>query len=378
MIQNKRLRRNIVEYQNWLAETDFLWNRFNSLTTALENFILDVLSDESFAIKVASKFEDVLSRCDEIDYSENETAIAYCILHFLPRYRMFQMIYSKLITENLLPLKIKKNPVRTLDIGTGPGPSMYALSDLYSSLQIFGGVSFEFQQTQDYVEQSIGFRNILHHFTEVANADYRCDEIGWNVPYHHGSFEDFISINFNPMYSYWGFPKIIRFRFNLITSSNFFTTVGQVENQKNEITDCVRYLRHNGIFLVVGAKSEKSTRNDKNYSKIYSLIKQLVTTEDYSTRSVNAWAKPIEIPDNIFSINSDDRFGKRIVSFYNVIIRNLSERKIDEYIPIRVREKILEGMHPNYQFNNRCEINVFRKIAIPKHIKVIKTTKRVK
>lgn len=369
MIQNKPAQEqiNIVAYQNWLTETDFLWNRFNSLTTALENFILNLLSDEIFAIKVASKFEDVLSRCDEIDYSEDETAVAYCILHFLPRYRMFQMIYSKLLSENLLPLKVKKNPIRTLDIGTGPGPSMYALSDIYSSLQIFGGVSSEFLQTQDYVERSIGFRNILHHFTEIANADYRSDEIGWNVPYHHGSFGDFTSINFNPIYDYWGFPKIIRFRFNLITSSNFFTTVEQVENQKNEIANCVRYLRHDGVFLVVGAKSEKSTRNNKNYYKIYSLIKQLVTTEDYSTRLVKAWAKPIKIPDNLFSINSDDRFGKRIVSFYNVIIRNLSERKIDEHIPSSVRVKILEGMQPDYQFYNRCEINVFKKIAIPKY-----------
>lgn len=242
MIQNKPVQEqiNIVEYQNWLTETDFLWNRFNSLTTALENFILNLLSDEIFAIKVASKFEDVLSRCDEIDYSEDETAVAYCILHFLPRYRMFQMIYSKLLSESLLPLKVKKNPIRTLDIGTGPGPSMYALSDIYSSLQIFGGVSSEFRQTQDYVEQSIGFRNILHHFTEIANADYRSDEIGWNVPYHHGSFRDFTSINFNPTYNYWGFHKIIRFRFNLITSSNFFTTVEQIANQKNEIANCVR------------------------------------------------------------------------------------------------------------------------------------------
>lgn len=370
MYQNRRAEPciNIEEYKKWLTDTDFLWNRFNSLTTALENFILELISDDVFATKVASRFEDVLSRCDEIDYSENETAIAYCILHFLPRYRMFQMIYSKLLIENLLPLKIKKNPVRTLDIGTGPGPSMYALSDIYSSFQLFGGVSSEFQQTQDYVEQSIGFRNILHHFTEIANADYRSDEIGWNVPYHHGSFGDFTSINFNPMYSYWGFPKIIRYRFNLITCSNFFTTVGQVENQKNEIIDCVRHLRHCGVFLVVGAKSEKSTANNKNYSKIYSIIKQLVTTGDYSTRLIKAWAKPIEITDNLFSVDSTDRFGKRIVSFYNAIIGNLSERKIDEHIPSRVRTKILEGTRPDYQFNNRCEINVFKKIAIPKHI----------
>lgn len=193
---------------------------------------------------------------------------------------------------------------------------MYALSDIYSSLQIFGGVSSEFKQTQDYVEQSIGFRNILHHFTENANAYYRSDEIGWNVPYHHGSFGDFTSINFNPMYNYWGLPKIIKFRFNLITSSNFFTTVEQIENQKKEITDCVRYLRHGGVFLVVGAKSGESTKTNKNYSKIYSLIKQLVTTEDYSTRLVRAWAQPVEVKENLFNIDSNCRFGKRIVSFY--------------------------------------------------------------
>lgn len=371
MAHNRRTQShiNIEEYHNWLTDTDFLWNRFNSLATALENFILNLISDELFATKVASKFEDVLGRCDEIDYKDNETAIAYCILHFLPRYRMFQMIYSKLLCENLLPLKININPIRTLDIGTGPGPSMYALSDIYSSIRLFGSVGPEFQQTQDYVEKSEVFRNILHHFTEIANAYYCRDEFGWNVPYHHGSFEDFTSIDFNRhvMYNNWDFSKIIKFRFNLITSSNFFTTVEQVENQKKEITDCVRFLRHSGVFLVVGAKSEKSAMNNKNYSKIYSLIKQFITTMDYSTKLVKAWAEPIEIPDNIISINSDDRYGQRIVSFYNAIIRNLADRKIDEHIPSRVRKIILEGMQPNYEFKNRCEINIFKKIAIPKY-----------
>ncbi len=93
--------KNITEYLKGLLRQIFLWNRFNSLTTTLENLILNLLSDKILAIKVASKFEDVLRRCDEIDYSEGETTVAYCILHFLPKYRMFQMIYSKLLSGNL-------------------------------------------------------------------------------------------------------------------------------------------------------------------------------------------------------------------------------------------------------------------------------------
>ena len=244
------------KYQEWLEETDFLWKRFDAIATGLEKSILELLSEDEFARRVAAKFEEVLSRCDEIDYNDDETAVAYCILHFLPRYRMFQLIYYELLINNILP--IKNNQINTLDIGTGPGPSMYALSDIYSSLQIFGAVNHEFQHIPDYVEQSYGFRNFLHHFTEKANAYYSCDDLGWNVPYHHGSFYDFTSIDFNPKYkTYWGTCETIKFRFNLITSSNFFTTLSQVRNQKNEIKNCVRFLRNSGIFLVVGATAKK-------------------------------------------------------------------------------------------------------------------------
>lgn len=351
-----------------LSESDFIWSRFCAVKNALEKYILHSLSNETFAINVASKFEDVLRHCDEIDYSDDETAVAYCILHFLPRYRMFQMIYSKLSDKHILP--IRRNPIRTLDIGTGPGPSMYALSDIFCSLVNIGVIKPDIQHIPDYVEKSIGFRNTLHHFTEVANAYHSVDDMGWNVPYHHGSFDDFADIDFNPtLISYWNPPRTIRFRFDMITCSNFFTTLDQVKAQEKEIKDCVRYLRHKGLFIVIGARRGRSDITNKNYKKIYDSIKETIINTDYSKPVYSAWASCVSIKNHTFFVDTSDKYGQVIAEFYRSIMRTFRERGYEQYIPENVRNSIMKCLNPDYKFHNYCEVHVFKKFAFPKRHK---------
>ena len=115
-----------------MSKSDFLYNRFNLLANKLEEFVLCEIDNEESAKLVSSQFESVLSKCDEIDYEDYSTTIAYVILHFLPRYHLFQLAFSKLLDKHILPYK--KQGSNILDIGTGPGPALYALSDIYESL----------------------------------------------------------------------------------------------------------------------------------------------------------------------------------------------------------------------------------------------------
>jgi len=101
---------------------------------------------------IGHQLESVLKNCDEISYEEAGTAEAYALLHFLDRYHRFQLVFENLDSLGLMPAKKKEYPVDVLDVGTGPGPSMYALSDFFSSK---GESGFNI----DYVEKSKQFRN---------------------------------------------------------------------------------------------------------------------------------------------------------------------------------------------------------------------------
>ena len=119
----------IDDFNSWLDDTGFLYNRLDLLASKLERYLLSYkLTSSEDMRQVASKFSDVLKKCDLIDYQEDSTAIAYAILHFLNRYRRFQLNFLRLIEKDLLP--IRDRTINALDVGTGPGPALYALSDI--------------------------------------------------------------------------------------------------------------------------------------------------------------------------------------------------------------------------------------------------------
>jgi hypothetical protein len=161
-------------YLEWLDHKDDLFQRFEFLAEKLESFILKyVLRSNERAALVAERFHDVLSNCDTVNYDDDGVVEAYAILHFLDRFLRFQQIFLKMLERGLLPMKTL--PIDALDIGTGPAPALFALSDIYSSLYHFATeVSEEWIGSpvlrSDYVESSRRFREWLHAFTEHANS----------------------------------------------------------------------------------------------------------------------------------------------------------------------------------------------------------------
>lgn len=49
----------ITKYHSWLSESDYLYNRFNLLANALEEFILNEIDNEISAKQVSAQFESV-------------------------------------------------------------------------------------------------------------------------------------------------------------------------------------------------------------------------------------------------------------------------------------------------------------------------------
>lgn len=354
----------IRKYHSWLYDSDYFYNRFNLLANALEEFILNEIDNEISAKQVSAQFESVLKRCDDIDYEDYYTTIAYAILHFLPRYHLFQLAFSKLLDKHILPYK--KFGANILDIGTGPGPALYALSDIYESLIQFGVVKKDFQYIPDYVEQSTGFRQFLHHFTEFVNYKNFQNE-NWVVPYHHGSFDKFEDIEFNrSITDFWGRGRRIKHRYNIITSANFFTRLCQVEKQKPKIQDCSRYLRNKGIFVVLGAQSINRDIQDKNYPTIYRRLKEIIENCNYSTNKITAKAKQCKIKREIISFDYSCKFGDRIKGFHKKIISKLEQyNAINTVVSNEIKKKLLALVEDNYKYTYKTEVHVFIKSSYP-------------
>lgn len=358
-----------------MEKEDFYYKRFDLLATKLAEFILNHrLTDPDFTREVASKFKDVLASCDEIDYQEDTTATAYGILHFLPRFRRFQMTFSKLVDKQVLPLGAK--PINSLDIGTGPGPSLYALSDTYKSLKLFGNINNVsylkgIDYKADYVERSSGFRNWLHHLTEVANYEIENEDETWTVPYHHGSFLDFTDIKFNDSYSFTDLnyngdfvikTRKISHRFNVVVCSNFFTKVSQIESLSNELQNCMRFMRNNGKLIISGGSGVAT--KDKNYPEIYKKAKEIILENVYGNHKFYAKASYLKVTRNKLSFNTQDRFGRRIIEFNKQILDRFLEHNAVVSIPEgRTRDEFIASTKDDYDYDYKWEFHIFSKYA---------------
>jgi len=137
-------------YMNWLDCTDDLLQRFAPLSSQVESFMLDrVLQSKEGAGLVASRPADVLKNCDTVNYDEPGVVEAYVILHFLDRFHRFQLIFLNLLEQGLLPIKIL--PIDVLDVGTGPAHALFALSDIYSGINLYAEDAGEFMPSRDFI-----------------------------------------------------------------------------------------------------------------------------------------------------------------------------------------------------------------------------------
>ncbi len=317
----------VNEFNSWLGSSDFLYNRLDKLASKLTEYLsTPEFSSLTEMRAIFSKFEDVLKRCDLIDYQDDHTATAYVMLHFLTRYRRFQINFLALIEKNLLPIPRRK--INVLDVGTGPAPALYALSDVFNSLIQYGKErniaslsNLEFEL--DYVERSQGFRNFLHHFTEKANDR---EGIPWKVPYHHGSFENFHGISFDESYQIIDAKRLIvrnvnrKHRYDIAILSNFLTSEHQVDGLTGELQTCMRYLRNNGILTIVGGTGGK-------YPNVYHKVDHTLLGVDYSNYKFKANCHKVDIGD-MFTMMSSDKFFDRIKVFNSQVISMFATHKV--------------------------------------------------
>jgi SAM-dependent methyltransferase len=345
--------------------------RFEELGSLVEGYLLHQMNRyPEVGREMASQLLNVLRNCDTISYNEPGTGDAYALLHFLDRYHRFQLTFDLLARHRLMPLN--HTDIDVLDIGTGPGPSMFALSDFYC--ERFGYVDSSRAHRErpgfriDYVERSAEFRQWLHHFTEYANFHAPTGRY-WYVPYQHGTFGDFSAIEFDEEITSWDRDEgghyesasyIRPHRFDLVIFSNFLTTPPQVLQFQKELRDCARFLRHNGILLVVGA-----TATSEKYRQIYDTISAIILGQGYGSRKFIAWCQRVNVEPHILSYQWGDPYGERVKKHLRAVYKVLQARH-HEAVPDEAARMLSASIKADYNRTNAWQILVFRKIARPR------------
>ncbi|MBS1780112.1 MAG: hypothetical protein JST70_12345 [Bacteroidetes bacterium] len=382
------------DFLQWLTQKNKLYHRFNELANIFENFLTDyILVSKENADEISVRLEDMLGKCNIPNiYEKGQAVETYSMLHFLERYRRYQLVYLQLLENQLIPFATL---IKHLDIGTGPAPSIFAFSDIIKFYKEFSQKEeprefFEIEYLPDYVENSDSFRNWLHHFTEYAN--YKNYSGGWEVPYHHGTFRDFESLDFkklnynkalwqkervyeafgaNPNYIILETSKEITVhgrnfisgqlldkkknghRYDVISFSYFLTLLEQTKQFKKQIKGCAFALRNNGIIINIGS-------NNDDYFQIAKYIRRTIQRYKSVNKEFNVSCR--EVLNEIISYNTHDVFSKRIKQSYEFIINNLELLSEKQKIPQKIKKDFDKYINSGQEENIKdFRLQVFQK-----------------
>jgi len=205
----------------------------------------------------------------------------------------------------------------------------------------------------------------LHHFTEYAN--FKDESLAqWKVPYHHGTFYDFEEIDFNQLYVFQDIDDDgdyilrrhrVKHRFDMVIFSNFLTEESQVERLKPQLYNCIKYLRNNGILIVVGARAVS-----EKYSKAYEELNKFIQTSKYSNWKFVASCKKIDIEQGAFNYFWSDFYGIRLKELIRVFVEKVEHgpsNPMSDYMKMRLEDTI----QTSYDKEIRWEVTVFKKTS---------------
>ena len=166
-------RREGPEFLRWLEDSHTLKKAFCALARALRAVLQSEIHTCRDAQRVWGAVPAVLNRCNESStYSLAGAAPAYAWLHLLDRYVRTWCGLRLLVKRCWLPMG--KEGVRVLDVGTGPGPSVFATHDFYAAMVEFADMTGkeDWRQLPDVtcVEFSDGMNHFRHSLAETLAA----------------------------------------------------------------------------------------------------------------------------------------------------------------------------------------------------------------
>ena len=157
-------------FLDWIEQNQILQKQFNVLAKALNCLLTRHVHTVTDAIDVWKAIHAVRYKLNELSTYKKAGAVnAYAWLYLLERYVRTWFALERLLTENCLPMG--KHGVRVLDIGTGPGPSVFAINDFYNAMVEFAALKQDEMWKQPVeitcVERDCRTNQFRHHLAEL-------------------------------------------------------------------------------------------------------------------------------------------------------------------------------------------------------------------
>lgn len=308
--------------------------------------VLDSMPEEALA-SVVDQYNDALANCDSIDYQDRDTVLAYATLHLMDRYHRFQIMQREMLQHGLLA-QYGKDSCEVLDVGAGPAPALMAFSDYYDWLSRY--TKTRSPMAGDYVEQSQGFRQFLHHFVEYGMLHGK----QYHIPFHFGNFDDFsMFLLQREVRDIWGRDKKQKFRYDIAIFSNFLTNEETITRFDASLKKVLMSLRNHGLVIIVGARSKAS----KKYRNIYDICQKIIMKKFRNRHYRGYWTCVLS---NEFDVQyAADAQGRIVQAYHRDLVQRIKNHNLWSQLQPNVK-KALESACEDHD-RTQWEMVVYQK-----------------
>jgi hypothetical protein len=272
----------------WLEAEAVFDRAFGVLATDLESFLLSILNDATTADDFMMAIPDILERCNDPIYELPLRPEAYAYMHLLERYRRTWRVLAELTRTGDLPLA--RYGIRTLDVGTGPAPVLYAVNDFYRSLARFAD-THQIEPLRlplpelSAVEGSRGMARFVHYFSEWARrasgpfgAEWQdfegFDPAGRRAARLSARVDQIADEDdTSPAFARWWVDQNEGWRqglhtYRLCFFSNFLTTPEMLERFQDRISAALGAVTPGGVVVIMGSDAAR-------YRQIYEGVDEI-------------------------------------------------------------------------------------------------------
>lgn len=322
------LRKHGSAFLAWLEAEAVFDNAFNVLAADLESFILQTLTDKPIAETFMEAIPDVLSKCNDDIYDLPLRPEAYAYMHLLERYRRTWRVLAELTRTGDLPLA--RYGVRTLDVGTGPAPVLYAVNDFYRALARFAEASrieplkLPLPELRA-VEGSHAMAHFFHNFSEHAGrasgpfgaewqdfrafdpAEQRSAESKARVDaiIEEDDTSEAVARQWVNEYEGW---RQGAYTYRLCVFSNFLTTVELLDELEDRIRKAFSAVTTGGLVVITGSDKTR-------YQDIYAWVDEIASVAGFRRLKT----------EQGLGLDDNDPYAEVIKRFYLAVWRRLNE-----------------------------------------------------